>query len=255
MTETCVAGSARPSRPSEAAEAMVRARARSRFYIGLGTVIAASAIAGFWRSYFGPLLAGNVDAPLLIHFHAAVYVGWLALLVAQAAFAAVGRVDIHVKIGRFGIGYGIFVIAVGLLVGFVMFVMRVRAGAAPEAIGRLFGPVLDMLIFAPLFGAAIYYRRRAELHKRLMILATTTLLVAAVGRLRNVLPTFVLMQLVWSAPILLAMAYDYAKRRIVHPVYVFGLVLLLVESQPVRMAARTSEAWRSFGVWLAAAVR
>jgi hypothetical protein len=225
------------------------------FYIALGTVIAVIAIAGFWRSYFGPLLAGNVDALPLIHFHAAVYVGWLALFVAQAAFAAAGRVDIHVKLGRFGIGYGIFVIAVGLLVGFAMFVVRVRAGAVPEAIGRLFGPVLDMLIFAPLFAAASHHRRRPELHKRLMVLATTTLLVAAVGRMRSVLPAFVLMQLVWSAPILLAMAYDFVKRRIVHPVYVFGLLLLLVESQPVRTVARTSEAWRSFGAWLAAAVQ
>jgi hypothetical protein len=38
------------------------------------------------------------------------------------------------------------------------------------------------------------------------------------------------------------MAYDYAKRRIVHSVSVFGLVLLLAESQPLRMAARTSDA-------------
>jgi hypothetical protein len=225
------------------------------FYVALGTVIAAIAIAGFWRSYFGPLVSGNVDALPLIHFHAAIYVGWLALLVAQAVFAAVGRIDMHVKLGRFGIGYGIFVIAVGLLVGFVMFVVRVRAGAAPEAIGRLFGPVVDMLIFAPLFAAAIYYRRRPELHKRLMILATTTLLVAAVGRMRSFLPSFMLMQLVWSVPILLAMGYDYAKRRIVHPIYAFGLVLLLVESQPVRLAARTSDPWRSFGAWLAAAVQ
>ena len=57
------------------------------------------------------------------------------------------------------------------------------------------------------------------------------------------------------APILLAMGYDYAKRRIVHPIYVFGLVLLLVESQPVRLAARTSDPWRSFGAWLAAVVQ
>jgi hypothetical protein len=162
---------------------------------------------------------------------------------------------LHVQLGRFGIGYGVLVIVVGLLVGFGMFVVRVRAGAAPEAIGRLFGPVIDMLVFAPLFAAAAFYRRRPELHKRLMILATTTLLVAAVGRMRTLLPTPVLQQLVWSAPILLAMAYDYVRHRIVHPVYAFGLVLLLLESQPVRMAVRTSEPWRNFGSWLAGIVQ
>jgi hypothetical protein len=235
------------------AQAIAMPRARTRTgYVLVGLLIAAVAVAGFWRSYFGPLLASNVDEPPLIHFHVVVYVGWLVLLVAQAGFAAAGRVDLHVKLGRLGIGYGVLVIVVGLLVGFGMFVVRVRAGAAPEALGRLFGPVIDMLIFAPLFAAAIYFRRRPELHKRLMILATTTLLVAAVGRMRAFIPSFVLVQLVWSAPILVAMAYDYAKQKIVHPVYAFGLVLLLLESQPVRMAARTSETWRSFGAWLAA---
>jgi hypothetical protein len=184
-----------------------------------------------------------------------VYVGWLALFIAQAAFAATGRIDLHMTLGRFGIYYGVFVIAVGLLVGFGMFVVRVRAGAEAEAIGRLFGPVVDMLIFAPLFAASVYYRRKPELHKRLMILATTTLLVAAVSRMRTFLPSLVLVQLVWSAPILLAMAYDYAKRRIVHPVYVFGLVLLLLESQAVRSVARAAAPWRSFGAWLAGVVQ
>lgn len=225
------------------------------FYIALTILVAVIAFVGFWRTYFGPLLAGHAEALPLVHFHVVVYVGWLALFVAQAAFAAVGRVDLHMKLGRFGIGYGVFVIAVGLLVGFGMFVVRVRAGAAAEATGRLFGPIVDMLIFAPLFAASIYYRRKPELHKRLMILATTTLLVAAVSRMRTFMPSLVFVQVVWSAPILLAMVYDYAKRKIVHPIYVFGLVLLVLESQAVRSVVRASDPWRRFGAWLAELVQ
>jgi hypothetical protein len=234
--------------------AMTAARTRT-FYVALSVFVAAIAFVGFWQTYFGPLLAGHVEALPLVHIHVVVYVGWLALFIAQAAFAAIGRVDLHMKLGRFGIGYGVFVIAVGLLVGLGMFVVRVRAGAEADAIGRLFGPVLDMLIFAPLFAASIHYRRNPELHKRLMILATTTLLVAAVSRMRGFLPSLVLVQIVWSAPILLAMAYDYAKRRIVHPVYASGLVLLLLESRAVRSVARASAPWRSFGGWLAGIVQ
>lgn len=239
------------------AQAIAIPRARTRgFYVALAVLVAALALAGFWRSYFGSLLTGNVvEALPLVHFHIAVYVGWLALFIAQAAFAAAGRIDLHVKVGRFGIGYGWFVVAIGLLVGFGMFVIRVRAGAEAEAIGRLFGPVLDMLVFAPLFAAAVHYRGKPELHKRLMILAMVTLLVPAVSRMRAFMPSLVLVQLVWSAPLLLAMAYDYAKRRIVHPVYVLGLVLLLVESPAVRAAARASQPWRSIGAWLAGFVK
>jgi len=235
--------------------AVPRTRTRG-FYVALAVLVAALALAGFWRSYFASLLTGNVVETLpLVHFHIAVYVGWLALFIAQAAFAAAGRIDLHVKIGRFGMGYGWFVVAIGLLVGCGMFVIRVQAGAEAEAIGRLFGPVLDMLVFAPLFAAAVHSRRKPELHKRLMILAMVTLLVPAVSRMRPFMPSLVLVQLVWSAPILLAMAYDYAKRRIVHPIYVFGLVLLLVESPAVRAAARASQPWRGIGAWLAGFVK
>lgn len=238
-----------------AAREQPASRRRSSFYVALTVVITTIAFVGFWRTYFGPLLAGHVEVLPLVHFHVVVYVGWLALFIAQAAFAGVGRVDLHMRLGRFGIGYGVFVIAVGLLVGFGMFVVRVRAGAEAEAIGRLFGPVVDMMVFTPLFAASVHYRLKPELHKRLMILATTTLLVAAVTRMRTFLPSLVLMQVVWSAPILLAMAYDYAKHRLVHPIYVFGLVLLLMESQAVRSVLRASEPWRNAGGWLAEKVQ
>lgn len=222
-----------------------RARAK-KFYVGLALGVATIAFVGFWPTYFGPLLAVNADHLPLIHFHAAVYVGWLLIFVAQVFFAARGRIDLHMKLGKFGIGYGVFVILVGLLVSFGMFAVRVRAGAADEASGRLLGPLLDMVVFAPLFAAAVFYRRRPELHKRLMIVATTALLIAAVGRMRFLgSPANIgLLMLVWSSPILVAMAYDFAKRRVVHPVYVLGLVLLLVEGPILRRMGRDSELWR-----------
>jgi hypothetical protein len=71
-----------------------------RFYVGLSLLVAAIAFVGFWPTYFGPLLAGTVDTLPLIHFHAAVYVGWLLIFVTQTVFAARGRVDLHVKLGR-----------------------------------------------------------------------------------------------------------------------------------------------------------
>ena len=175
-----------------------------------------------------------------------------SFFVAQTTFAARGRIDLHIKLGKIGIGYGVLVILVGLLVTFGMFAVRVHAGAVAEAQGRLLGPLLDMAVFAPLFAAAIYYRFKPQLHKRLMIVATTTLLIAAVGRMRFLgnpgNPALVM--LVWSSPILLAMGYDFAKRRIVHPVYVLGLVLLLLESPMVRRVARGTETWRSLSGWL-----
>ena len=128
-----------------------------------------------------------------------------------------------------------------------------RAGEVVAAQAQLLGPLLDMLVFAPLFAAAIYYRRKPELHKRLMIVATTSLLIAAVARMpflgapRNQL----LLHLIWIAPILLAMAHDFWRQRKVHPVYVLGLVVLVLEGPLVRRPARQSETWQNMAGWLA----
>ena len=148
------------------------------------------------------------------------------------------------------------IVFVGLLVAFGMFVVRVRAGAVDDARSRLAGPLLDMLVFGSVFAAAILYRRKPAMHKRLMIVAAAVLLAPAVGRMRWFLPAnMAVVQLVWSSPILVAMAYDYIKERTVHIAYVIGLVVLMAESAPTRLWIRGSDVWDTFSGWLAAAVQ
>lgn len=238
------------------AAAVPRVTAPRRLYVGIAVLAIAIAAVGFWPTYFGPLLAGGVDKPAIIHFHAVVYVGWLAIFLTQVAFAATGRLALHMKLGRFAIGYGMLVIFAGLLAGIGMFVLRVRAGDAAAAQTAVLGPLLDMLFFAPLFAAAVYYRRKPELHKRLMVVATTSLLIAAavrmpfLGQPRNML----LLHSIWTAPILIAMAHDFWRQHRVHPVYALGLVLLLIQGPAVRVYIRGSDEWRSLSGWLASLV-
>jgi hypothetical protein len=234
------------------AAAIPRTAPRRGLYVGLAVLAIVIAAVGFWPTYFGPLVAGTVDKTRIVHVHAAVYVGWLAIFVTQAALAATGRVASHIKLGRFAIGYGVLVIAVGLLTAFARFALRVRAGEATAAQAQLLGPLLDMLVFAPFFAAAIYYRRTPELHKRLMIVATTSLLIAAVGRMPFVVASRnqVLLYLIWTAPIVLAMAHDLWRQRRVHPVYVLGLFVILIEGPLGRTPARQSQLWLDMSSWL-----
>ncbi len=233
--------------------AIPRPTARRRLYVGLAVLSVAIALVGFWPTYFGPLVAGSVDKTRIIHVHAAVYVGWLATFVTQAVLAATGRVRSHMALGRFAIGYGVLVIAIGLVTAFARFALRVRAGEVAAAQAQLLGPLLDMLVFAPFFAAAVYYRRRPELHKRFMIVATTALLIAAVGRMQFLgePPNLLLLHSIWLAPILFAMAHDFWRQRNVHPVYLLGLVVLVLEGPLVRWPARQSEIWQSMAGWLA----
>jgi hypothetical protein len=237
---------------STTAAAIPRTATRRPLYVGLALLAIAIAAVGFWPTYFGPLVAGTAVKTAIIHLHAAVYVGWLALFLTQAALAATGRTASHMKLGRFAIGYGVLVIAVGLITAFARFAVRVRAGEAAAAQAQLLGPLLDMLVFAPLFAAAIYYRRTPELHKRFMIVATTALLIAAVTRMPFLgsPPDRILLHLIWTAPIVLAIAHDFWRQRKVHPIYVLGLVVLVLEGPLVRAPARQSQLWLDMSGWL-----
>lgn len=220
-----------------------------RFYVGLALFITAIVMVGFWPSFFSTVLDGTVDRPPVIHFHAAIYLGWLGLFITQTALAATGRTAAHVKLGKIGIWYGVVVLIVGLIVSFAMFAIRVRAGELERAQLSLMAPLIDMVVFAPLFAAAVYFRTQTDLHKRFMIVATTSLLIAAVGRM-SFLGSPVSLLIVWNSPILLAMGYDIVKQRVAHPIYLGGMALLSAEWL-WRRDARNSDTWADICVWLA----
>lgn len=225
-----------------------------RFYIGMAALAAAIAAMGFWPTYFGPLLAGTADHPPVIHVHAAIFCGWLALFATQIGFAATGQIALHRKLGTVGIWYGVVIIVVGVVTAFSQFADRIEAGRLEEAQTRLLAPLSDMIVFPLFFGAAVYYRNRPELHKRLMLVATTTLLVAAALRmsfLGEPLPRPTRL-LIWFSPILFGMAYDLIAKRTIHPVYVIGLAALYVLS--MRGALVETDAWLSISGWLATLV-
>ena len=231
---------------------MQRLATRNPFYVGITLLVTAIAFVGFWPTYFGPLFTGTVDKLPVIHVHAAVYVGWLALFIAQAWFAATRRMDLHVRLGNFGIGYGVLVIVMGVTAAIWMFAVRLRAGNFDDAAGRLVAPLMDMVFFAPLFAAAVRLRRKPEPHKRLMIVATTVLLIAAVGRMTFLGRPWPVL-LVWSSPLLLGAVYDVVRRRAVPWIYLLGVAVIatrLFGTAPVRDSA----AWHEFATWLASVV-
>jgi len=220
-------------------DARPRARAaRSKIYVGLALMIAAIVFVGFSRSFYGTLFA-DAAHPWIIHVHAAVYVGWLALLIAQTVLAARGDIATHRRVGKFGIAYGALVWVLGLIVSIAIPVFDVHSGQAERGEQFLAIPLGDMVLFGGFFGAAIAYRRKPEIHKRLIILAAVAVMFAAVGRaLTNVsiligdpeapLGGVPARLLLWYSPVIVAMAHDLVTRRRIHPVYWIGVGAMAV---------------------------
>jgi hypothetical protein len=231
-----------------------RPRRPVRAYLPIAALALAMAISGFWSTYFGPLLTGTVQAIPMIHVHAAVFVGWLLLVGAQAYLAATGRMRLHRRVGEVGMYWGLLVIVVGTTTAFVVFDQRVDAGDLQRAQVGLFVPLTDLMVFIPFFAAAWIWKSRPELHKRLIVVATTILLIAAVHRITFLGPRPrppALLLAIWLAPIYIAMIFDWIRTRRVHLVYVLGIAAVLFLKFG-RLGMARSETWKEIAGYFTA---
>ncbi|HEY5645163.1 MAG TPA: hypothetical protein VIS76_04435 [Pseudomonadales bacterium] len=227
-------------------------RSQSQFYLYLSLWMWAIAIVGFGPGYVSAWADGTWVRSLAVHIHALVYVGWLALFTWQVTLPSRGRVDSHRRLGRVLAAYAILMVAVGLTVTFSRFADWLAADGLAAAQANLIHPLSDMLIFPVLFGLAIYYRSSPAIHQRLMVVATTMLLVAAVGRMKFLGehgPPPLLYDLIWLSPIWIAMARDAVRYRMVHPAY--ALSGLLLAAVPYRTVLVDTAPYREFTTWLA----
>jgi hypothetical protein len=156
----------------------------------------------------------------------------MALLFTQVLLVSIGRARTHRKLGAFGIGYGILIIFIGLSVGFAapLHHIAVDDWDMDRAAGFLLGAWLDMMLFTGFFGAALACRRRPEIHKRLMVLATVALFLPGAVRLviATVGPVVWIGVLACLSPVLVAMGYELRTRGRVHAAYLVGTPILLL---------------------------
>ncbi len=84
-------------------------------------------------------------------------------------------------------------------------------------------PLFDMVAFSIPFALAVYWRKKPEFHRRLILIATCALTAAAFGRFpENLLPPVLFYSGV-DLLILLGAARDLVVSRSIHPVYRYSL--------------------------------
>lgn len=236
----------------DAAAAARAGRRRERlFYTGMAVAFVFTVFAGFARTYFLRPYFGTPALTPLLHLHGFVFTSWLVLLFAQTALVAANRTRVHRRLGVAGAVLAALMVCVGCATA----VIRAKAGAAPPGaspLAFLTIPLGDMLVFAVLVGAGFYFRRRPDVHKRLMLLATVAILPAAIARL-----PFAFIQEVGPLAffgladlfIVVCLLYDLYARRSFHRATVWG-GLLIVVSHPLRLVVGGTRVWLSFAEWL-----
>ncbi len=206
-------------------------------YLSLALLMTIIAIGGFWNTYWWPVLTGSKEFHWLLHIHGAVFTIWMGLLILQAGLVYQNKVGLHQLIGkRMGIMWGILIILLGVSLGFG----RISPGLGKEYetlqafIWDLPIPLGDLLVFAILFGCGIYYRKKPETHKRLMILSTAALLWAPAGRLVSYFDSFIVSisigLLIPLVPAVIAITHDWWRRNKIHPAYKWGTSLIALRS-------------------------
>src|SRR5437588_8443448 len=237
---------------SEVISTQRQSKIRERmFYSGMAFAILMVILVGFSRTfYLRPYFHSERLIPLLI-LHGIVFSSWIALFVTQTTLVATKRTRTHMKLGVAG---GILA-SLMIIIGTVTAIVRAK-GPSPipgvNPLSFLTIPLGDMLVFMILVGSAFYFRRRLEIHKRLMLLATIAILPAAVARLPfafiqqyGPLAFFGLSDL-FIVPCLL---YDISTRGRPHRATVLGGALIVL-SHPLRLIVGNTHAWLAFATWL-----
>jgi uncharacterized membrane protein YozB (DUF420 family) len=216
------------------------------FFTGMALASALTLFLGFLPSYFHRS-AELPSLTLLYQLHGAFFTAWVALLVAQTALVAGHRTDIHRTLGVAGVVLAAVVFVIGMAVS--VETLR-RNGGPPGGDPRKFFaiPVGDIIVFGTLVSAAVVQRRHSEAHKRLMLLATISLLTAAVGRFLRQVGMGGAPNLFFGTDVfvLVLVLYDLASRGRVHPATLWGGAMVVGFKPLLYYVLSGTPAWLAF---------
>ena len=196
--------------------------------IGAAVIVAA----GFARTYYLRFLFHTPALPTLVQIHGAIMTLWCAGFIVQTWLIEARQIRLHQRLGVGMAGLA----GVVVLLGEVLTINGVAREGRLHQIGKfhyLLGiNSVNLLLFAILVALGIAFRKRPDLHKRLMVLSTVTLLAPAVARIvllftHKPLPQF----LAYYACFLLCIAVDTLRHRRLHPVFAIGAVVVIAVFQ------------------------
>lgn len=246
---------ARPNNPAKPLSGLPGRRFDHLFFSTMAVLMLVSVFVGFARTYY---LAGVFHAPLpslIIHVHGAAFSCWILLLVTQISLVSAGRVDIHRRLGIAGFLLACLMVILGVMAATDSLIR----GAGPVGRDPKFFyiiPLSNILVFGIVILFAFRARSNPPAHKRLILVATTALMVAAIARwpwavVHRRTP---MAELVSYTFLLMLVAYDlWSTHKLQRATLWAGTFLVLVEqiAPPIGHTA----AWHAFASWVQSVAR
>jgi len=213
------------------------------FFSGMALLILVTVFVGFAHTYY---LAGLFRAPLpslIVHLHGAAFSCWIVLLIVQTSLIAARRIDIHRRVGIGGFTLACLMVVLGIWVNNRALT---RGGAPPDA-GRAAIYFLGfslLLIFGVLVAFAFHARSNPTAHKRLILVATVALLLAAMVRLPFAFVQQGIQKPTWLSYVflLILLLYDLWSTHKIHRATLAAGAFLIVTEQVVIALGPTAKA-------------
>ena len=204
-------------------------RGEARFFFTMACIMAASIVAGF--GFNAAVGRSSFGAPLLVHIHAWVFMGWVGLYLAQNALIFSGNVALHRRLGWLS---ALFIPAM-VVMGVLITRHSLQTTGGPPFFDQnqfLISNPIQLLGFAGMVGWAVAARKNTGWHRRLMFCAFAMLTGPGVGRL---LPNPFLIPYAWYASAILpavlfpaiGMLADKRRYGAVHPAWLWGVATVL----------------------------
>ena len=224
------------------------ARSHGRFFRVMAASMLLINLVGFAPSYYLKAYFETLELPLRTHVHGLLFTAWFVLLLAQTSLVARGRVDLHRRLGILGALLATAMVATGIVMIYFRALEYQDPGFSLAGTAAAVWANSSLLFsFAIFVALAVCFRRSADAHKRLMLLASLSMMPQSLGRyvehwIPMLLrmdeaeiaaaaadgPPVVLIAGVLSSFALLLLApmfYDLFTRRRVHPVNAWGIPL------------------------------
>ena len=238
------------------------------FYAWMAGACALIAFGGFAPTFWLQLPPGTFVGSPLLYLHGVLFSVWTLFFFMQTTLVASGRLQRHRAWGLLGISLATAMVLVGVALADEALARRLAAGYGDRARSFHIATISMMVLVAGFICAAIVYVRKPEIHKRLMLLATISVLPPAIARvfyLVNVgmsaglrpglapprtVESVLAPALIADALILAGMIHDLRTRGRIHPTYVIGGVIM-VSMHVLRAPASTTQWWYGVADFLA----
>ncbi len=225
-------------------EQMVSAARRKvldhRFYTGMAVAISAGVFAGFARTYFAKSYFHSPAIPFWVHVHGAVLTAWILFYLLQNLLAMHGGMRLHRRLGILGATLAVGVVCLGSAIA----LRQAREGRFfpfPDVYSSLAVSAGQMILFAVFVSLGLLWRRDAETHKRLILMATQLFFFPAFGRLLhgiNLLTLGLALCFYLAGPV-----YDLMTRGNIQKAYRWGVPLLILTMPPFAVMASHVGVW------------